>query len=209
MDAIECIQKRRSVRKYKDKAVEWDKIANILEAGRLAPSSGNIQNWKFVVVREYANRKKIAKACFDQEWVEEAPVLIVVTGEPEQGERFYGSRGERLYTVQNCAAAVENMLLAATGLELGSCWVGAFDESQIRTILQLPEDVMPYAVVTVGYADEEPLLPQKKRIEWLVGMEKYMARRKHPMRGYLSQVWPNIIKGAKEKVRKKVEKITK
>ncbi len=132
MNTEECIKTRRSVRKYKDKQVDWDLITNILDAGKFAPSAGNIQNWKFIVVRKEDVIKKLAKASFDQDWMEDAPVHIVVVGEPEKASRFYGARGERLYTIQSCAAAVENMLLVANELGLGSCWVGAFDESKVH-----------------------------------------------------------------------------
>lgn len=207
MDTLECIRTRRSIRKYKDVPVEWDNVVTILEAGRMAPSSGNVQNWKFIVVKEEAARKKIAKACFDQDWMKDAPVHIVVVAEPEQAERLYGIRGERFYTLQNCAAAIENMLLAANSLGLGSCWVGAFDDIMMRTAVALPENFMPHAIITIGYADEKPLLPQKKRIEWIVRLEAWGGRRKVPMRGYLSTVWPKIIEGAKENIKKHVKKL--
>jgi len=207
MDTLECIRTRRSVRKYQNKEVSWDDIVTILEAGRMAPSSGNIQNWKFVVIREPVNIKKISEACYNQDWMINAPVLIVITADPEQGERFYGARGEHLYTIQNCAAATENMLLAANALGLGGCWVGAFDEPKVRTLCQLPEQVMTHAILTIGYASEKPLLPPKKRIEWLVGLEKFIARKKTPQRGYTSQVWPKIIEGAKRKVKKHLDRV--
>ncbi|MFH1641324.1 MAG: nitroreductase family protein [Nanoarchaeota archaeon] len=209
MDTLECIQQRRSIRKYKDKAVEWDNVVKILEAGRMAPSSGNIQNWRFLVVKAIANRKKIVDACFEQEWIEEAPVLIVVTGNSAQGEEMYGTRGERLYTIQNVAAAIENMLLAATSLGLGSCWVGAFEEQKIRTLLKLPETIMPHAIVTIGYADEKPLLPQKKKLEWITRLEMWTGRKGELQRGYLSTIWPKMIDEAKENIKKQIRKLVK
>ncbi len=209
METLECIRKRRSIRKYKDKPIEWDNVVKILDAARMAPSSGNIQNWKFVVLKEPANIKKISKACYDQDWISEAPVVIVATADPEQTERFYGVRGERLYSAQNCAAAIENMLLTATALGLGSCWVGAFDESKIRVLLQLPEEIIPHAVITIGYADEAPLLPQKKRLEWIVGLEKYKGRKKSPIRGYISETIPKIVDGAKRTVNRQIKNLKK
>ena len=209
MDALECIATRRSIRKFKDTPVEWDKVVKILEAGRMAPAAGNIQNWRFIVVREYANRKKVAQACYDQQWMEDAPIIIVVVAEPDKAERFYGARGERLYTIQNCAAAIENMLLAAHAEGLGSCWIGAFDESKLRSICQLPEYIMPHAIVPVGYADEKPLLPQKQRVEFITRLEIWQGRRKYPYRGYISQLWPKLAEGAKETVKKHLKKLTK
>ena len=173
MDVFEAIRTRRSIRKYKDKQVPWDNVITILQAGKYAPSAGNLQNWKFIVVKSDAKRKAITKACLQQEWMEQAPVFIVVVSEPKKAERFYGTRGARLYTLQGCAASIENMLLTAHSLGLGSCWVGAFDEHEIWTILGLPEESSVQGVVTIGYADEVPQAPPKYRIEHMMFFEKW------------------------------------
>jgi len=180
MEVFEAIRSRRSVRKYKDKQVPWDNIVTIMQAGKYAPSAGNLQNWKFIVVKSDAKRKSITKACLQQEWMELAPVYIVVIAEPEKAERFYGSRGARLYTIQGCAAAIENMLLTAHSLGLGACWIGAFDEDEIWRILNLPEEKSVQAVITIGYADENPESPPKNRIEHVMFFEKWWGRIEGP-----------------------------
>ena len=180
MDVFECIRTRRSIRKYKDKQVPWDNIVTILQAGKYAPSAGNLQNWKFIVVKGDAKRNAIAKACLDQEWIETAPIHIVMIGEPQKAERYYGARGRRLYTIQGVAAAVENMLLTAHSLGLGSCWIGAFDDDELRRIVGLPEQVDVHAVVVVGYADENPEVPPKNRIEHVMYFEKWWGRVESP-----------------------------
>ena len=106
MDVFEAIRTRRSIRKYKDQQVPWDNVVTILHAGRYAPSAGNLQNWKFITVKSDAKRIAIAKACLQQEWMETSPVFIVIVAEPAQAERYYGTRGARLYTIQGCAAAI-------------------------------------------------------------------------------------------------------
>ena len=111
MEVFEAIRTRRSIRKYKDKPVPFDDIVTIMQAGKYAPSAGNLQNWKFIHVKTDEKREAIAKACMGQDWMEQAPVFIVVIAEPEKAERYYGTRGARLYTIQGCAAAIENMLL--------------------------------------------------------------------------------------------------
>ena len=176
MDTIECIMGRRSIRKFKNIPVEWDKIGKILDAGRYAPSSGNIQNWRFIVVTEEAKRKAIAEASVQQHWMAAAPTHIVIIAEPEAGKRFYGIRGERLYTIQNCAAAAENMLLAAHAQGLGACWVGAFDENKIASLLGLQEGQRPQVIIPIGYAEEIPLPPQKWRIENVTYLEGWWGR---------------------------------
>ena len=165
MEVFECIKTRRAVRKFEKKEVTWEEISMILDAGRLAPSSGNLQNWKFIVALDEGKKKSVAEACVNQDWIASAPVIIVVVGEHEKGKRFYGKRGAELYTSQNCAAAAQNMLLEAHNLGLGSCWVGGFNEDQIRRIFGMPEEVTPYVVIPIGYAEEEAEEPAKFPIE--------------------------------------------
>jgi len=211
MDVFEAIRTRRSIRKYKDKQVPWDNIVTIMQAGKYAPSAGNLQNWHFIIVKDDAKRKTIAKACVDQEWMEQAPIHIVVLGEPEKAERYYGNRGRRLYTIQGVAACVENMLLAAHSLGLGSCWVGAFDEDELRRILILPEEVDVHAVVVVGYADEKPEMPPKYRIEHMMFFDKWWGRLETPKNffGWWSPYNKRIVDETKKLVKKTAKKIHK
>lgn len=206
MDIDECIKSRRSVRKYRDKPIDWEKITIILDAGKFAPSAGNIQNWKFIVVRSDEIRKKLAKASFDQEWMQGAPVHIVIAAEPEKAGRFYGARGERLYTIQNCAAAVENMLLTATSLGLGSCWVGAFDESKVKRALNMVEDAVPQAIITIGYPDEKPEMPPRVELEHTVYLDKWWNKGQ----GYRAKGYKSVaIKESIENTKKALQRVAK
>ncbi|MEK6868788.1 MAG: nitroreductase family protein [Nanoarchaeota archaeon] len=180
MDVFDAIRTRRSIRKFKDKQVPWDNIITIMQAGKYAPSAGNLQNWKFIVIKSDAKRKAIAKACLQQDWMEQAPVYIVVVAEPEKARMYYGTRGARLYTQQACGAAIQNMLLTAHSLGLGTCWVGAFDEDEIFRILNVTEEKIIEGVVVIGYADEHPESPPKYRIEHMVFFEKWWGRIEPP-----------------------------
>jgi len=173
METLECIKNRRSIRKFLNKPVEWDKVGKILDAGRLAPNSGNLQDWYFIVVDDKDKIKKLAQASLQQYWMADAPIHIVVCSITQHAKQFYGLRGERLYSIQNCAAAVENMLLAATDLGLGSCWVGAFDENKVCEILKIPERARPQAIVVIGYAAEQPPEPAKKTLENITFLNRY------------------------------------
>jgi len=207
MNIEECIKTRRSVRKYKDKPVDWDTIVRILDAGKFAPSAGNIQNWKFVVVRKDDVRKKLSEASFDQDWIEDAPVHIVVIGEPDKAERFYGARGERLYTIQSCAAAVENMLLMANELGLGSCWVGAFDEAKIRRALNMPEEVVPQAIITIGYSNGKAEMPPKTELEHTIYFDKWFQKGQgYKAKGYTSVAIQEGIDNVKKTLNSKATK---
>lgn len=179
MDTMEAILKRRSIRKYKDIPVEQDKLVTILEAGRQAPSAGNIQEWKFVFVTEKSTISKIAEACLKQYWIETTPLVIVIVSNPEKSIQHYGERG-KIYAIQNCAAAAENMLLAATSVGLASCWVSAFDELMLKEALGIPERGTPQAVLTIGYADEEVPTPFKTPLESVVFLQKYGNRHRSP-----------------------------
>jgi nitroreductase len=209
MDVLDAIRTRRSVRKYQDRQVPWDEIVKVLQAAKYAPFAGNILNSKFIVVKNEEKRNAIAEACSEQHWMAIAPIHIVVVGEPEKAERYYGARGARLYTIQGGAAAVQNMLLAAHSLGLGACWVGAFDEEEIRAICVLPEHVIVQAVVTIGYPDEKPELPPKYRIEHIMFFEKWWGRIEAPKTG-LGDWSPSIeklVKESKKTVKKSSKKV--
>lgn len=176
MDTMDCIYTRRSIRKYKDIPVEWELVGRVVEAGSFAPTAGNLQDYRFIVVRDEDKRKQIAQACLQQYWMEAAPVHIIACAEIKRIKQFYGVRGERLYTIQNVAAAMENMLLAANHFGLGACWVGAFDEPMIKTVCGIPDYARAHAIMTLGYPDETPPQPQKYKLENLFYLERYNNR---------------------------------
>lgn len=179
-DIIDLIKSRRTIKNFLPKYVSWENISKVLDAGRHAPSCGNIQNWKFIVVIEPNQKIDLAKATYEQYDIAMASALIVVCGEPEKAERYFGVRGERLYTVQNCAAAVENMLLEAHSLGLGAAWIGAFDEETVKSICAIPEEIRPQAIVAVGYPKEVPNKPPKYPLEAVVYFHKWRGKSRDP-----------------------------
>jgi nitroreductase len=156
METLEAINRRRSVRKYLEKPIEFEKLTTILDAARKAPSAGNLQDWNFILVTDRALIKEVADYSVEQYWIATAPAVIVICTMPEKHEMFYGLRGKRLYNIQDCAAAIQNILLAATDLGLATCWIGAFEEDKIRSLFAIPPDVRPQAIITLGYGDETP-----------------------------------------------------
>jgi nitroreductase len=170
---LNAIIGRRSIRRYLDVPVEWDKVGSICYAGMMAPSAGNLQVWKFAVVRDVNKRRLISEACLQQYWMEQAPVHIVIFAELTKMERYYGIRGTRLYSIQDCAMAGLNMMLAANSMGLGSCFVSAFDEEAMSRIFKLPETVRAQGVLTIGYSDDHPTPPLRYRFENVVGLENY------------------------------------
>jgi|TARA_B100002003_G_C14067399_1_gene513590 nitroreductase len=211
MDVEECILTRRSVRKFKKVKVDWEKIGTILEAGRASPSCGNVQNWMFIAVDDETKRKKISELCFQQYWMADAPIHIVICSKPQEAQRHYGIRGERLYSVQNCAAVAENMLLMAHAQGLGACWVGAFEEDRIKDVLGIVKEARPQIIIPVGYADEEPAIPSKYKLDNVVYLNKWWGRVKdiNVFFGYHSAKFQSLAekgKKALEKARKKIQR---
>ncbi|MEK6809098.1 MAG: nitroreductase family protein [Nanoarchaeota archaeon] len=186
-DVLEIIKSRRNVTQFLPKFVSWENISRVLDAGRHAPSCGNIQNWKFIVVLKPELKQEIAAASYDQYEIAAAFTLIVVCAEPEKAERYYGEKGKTFYTVQNCAAAVQNMLIEAQSLGLATRWVGAFDADKVKGLLKIPEDAEPQIIVALGYAKEVPPKPPKYPLETIVYFGAWRSKVADPAK-YLNDI---------------------
>ena len=167
MSIIETIYARRSIRKYKDKQVEKEKLELLLKAAMAAPSAMNIKPWEFVVVTEPQTIAEIRSALMFGK--HNAPAAIVVCG----NLHFFKNQVASQFWVQDCSAATQNILLAAVDLGLGTVWLGVSPihnfMKRISTILQLPEYIKPLNVIYVGYPDEEkPARTQydSNRVHW-------------------------------------------
>ena len=148
MDVYETIQKRRSIRKYTKQPVENEKIQKVLDAARLGPSAANIQPCHLIVVSDPGTLKEAYKA----EWFQQAPMAIVVCASEKSSWR----RSDGLnYWVVDAAIAMKNIVLVATELGLGTCWIGAFDEGKLRKALNIPKDYKIVAMTPIGYAGEQ------------------------------------------------------
>jgi nitroreductase len=156
MDMATVARGRFSCRSYRPELVPRELVEELLDAARWAPSAGNLQPWRFVVVDRAELRQALAAAAFGQSFVAAAPVVVVVCAVPDESARVYGARGSDLYCLQDTAAATENLLLAAAAAGLGTCWVGAFDEGAVARVLGLDAGWRPVAVVPVGHAAEPP-----------------------------------------------------
>lgn len=150
MDFDEVVRMRRSVRSYHPFPPSGGDIRKILEAADKAPSAGGLKSRRVFVITSQSLRKKLAAASLDQEFIAEAPVVLVFCADLDRISE-YGERGRRLYCIQDTSAAVENALLKAVDLGLGACWVGAFDEDDVSRLCRLPTWLRPIALVTVGY----------------------------------------------------------
>lgn len=172
MDCLEAIKGRRSVRKFKDKAVERETMEDLLDAAQMAPSAGNLQARDFIVVTNKITKQKLREAALGQSFIEQAPFVIVTVANIERSSRIYRTRGE-LYAIQDATAGVMNMLLAAHAKGLAACWVGAFNEDEVSELLGLPLKARPVAIIPVGYADERPAAPQRMNLDRVVHWETW------------------------------------
>jgi len=171
MDFFDVVNARRSVRAYLPDMPSNEQIKKVLEAGMAAPSAGNRQPWEFIVVQKDQELKEaIVKTTYrgnswlngqTQSWLLEAPVLIIVCGVPQRSAARYGWEHTSKLIYQDTAAAIENMLLAATALGLASCWVGGYDMVALSALLKLPEFVPPLAILPLGYAARPQAKPAK------------------------------------------------
>jgi nitroreductase len=155
MDFFKLIEERHSMRKYQFKPVEEEKLTRILEAANRAPSAGNLQGYEIYVVRKLEYRQALVKAAYDQEFLAEAPVVLVFCADAPRSAAKYGERGATLYSVQDATIACAYAQLAAKSLGLDTVWVGAFDEQAVAGIVHIEDGLRPIIMLPVGYAGKE------------------------------------------------------
>lgn len=157
MNFDKVINQRCSVRKFSRKKPNWREIIDAIDAGRKGPLAGNIPTIKFIMVDEAEKIAKIATAC-NQNFVADAHFLVIVCSDKTDTVRSYGERGE-IYARQQAGAAIENFLLKLVDCGLGTCWVGAFVDDQVKTILRIPENIDIEGIFPIGY----PFLEHKQK----------------------------------------------
>jgi nitroreductase len=198
MNFFDVVFNRSSIRKFQKKDIDERLIGLILYCATKAPSSGNVQDWEFVVVRDEKIKEKLAIAALHQMFIKEAPVVIVVCSDLEKVKLRYGERGEKLYSIQNTAAATMIILLAAKALNLGSCWVGAFDEDSVKEILNLPPKVRPLAIIPIGFPAEEGYKTERIPFENLTWLNQYGKKYEVEMKN-LGEILKEVLEKRKTK----------
>ncbi len=168
MDVMEAITGRRSIRKFKKDDIEPEKLEKVLEAGRLAPSAGNGQTWKFIVVRDETVRKSLQELTITKHCLENAPVIIVACGL----NRDVMTCGHRVDTV-DVSIAMSYMLLEAHEQGLGTCWMACYDENQVKELLGIPESASVVMITPLGYADESPEQRPRKTFEQVICYDRF------------------------------------
>jgi len=169
VNVMEAIRKRRSIRAYQDRPVEEAKLQAVLEAGRLAPSAKNMQEWRYVVVRDPGLRAKVAEAANGQRFVGEAPVVLVACAKTD-GHTM--SCGERAYPI-DVAISLDHVSLKAVEEGLGTCWVGAFNQAAVKKLLGIPDEVRVVELMPLGYPDSEPSARQRLSLDDIVMYDRW------------------------------------
>ncbi len=153
---LEVILQRSSCRSFLPEPLEEQTIERLLGVMQRAPSAGNLQPWHFYVVTDDRSKEGLVQAAYGQSFLGEAPVVFVVCTVAERTAPRYGDRGRNLYCIQDTAAAIENLLLAAEALDLGGCWIGAFNEAAASNVLNIQRDMRPVAIIPVGHPARKP-----------------------------------------------------
>lgn len=169
MELMEAIRQRYSCRAYLDTPVEAEKLDFILEAGRLAPSARNSQDWRFVVVTEKATRQALCEAAASQPFVGQAPVVLAACSVSNKRMALCGQP----YASINVAIALEHIALAATAQGLATCWIGSFKPQAVRRILGIPTSAAVVELMTLGYAADKGASPKRLKKEEIVYSEKW------------------------------------
>lgn len=177
MDCMEAIITRRSIRKFTDQEIKQEDLLNILEAGRMAPSAGNLQPCHFIVVRDPAIKRSLREAALDQELISQASAVIVVCADPELSSK-YGEKGRNHYCLLDCTNATENMLLAAHALGYGACWVGGFSERMLKKVVDVPDHFRVVSLIPVGLPAENPAPPPRRSLADMLHWDKWQAEKR-------------------------------
>lgn len=174
MDFFELIQKRQSIRAFREQAIDPESLGKILAATNQAPSAGNLQAYEIIVIEEREQKSVLAHACLDQDFVSEASIVLVFCAHPSRSEWRYRERGVKLYALQDATIACTFAMLAATELGLGTVWIGAFDDEAVSQVLSLSQDLIPVAILPIGFPAETPPRRPRRQLDDLV---HYLHRR--------------------------------
>ena len=164
MNVLEAIKIRRSIRKYSPEPIPEEKLQTIFDAARLAPSAANRQPWRFVVVQDSNRKKSLSEAANDQTFLKDAAVIVVAIGDPDVSAKW---------CEKDTMTALEHIVLAATTLGYGSCWIGAFDEDAVKRLLKIPTKMKVVALLPIGVPAEKPAARPRKVLSEIFFKEEW------------------------------------
>ena len=165
MSFVDVVLSRRSIRRYTTQAIPEDVLTKVLEAGRQAPSASNKQPWHFIVLTDDEVKEKLSHGRWNT-FVKDSAVTVVGCG-------YVGEEYGRRWSTVDTTIALQNMVLAAWALGIGSCWIGDFQEAEVKRLLNIPDEWNVVALVTFGYPAETPRHRQKKPIDEIVSYNTF------------------------------------
>ncbi|MEO0093847.1 MAG: nitroreductase family protein [candidate division WOR-3 bacterium] len=171
MEFYEVVKKRKSVRAYKKDPIPEEVLNRIMEAVRIAPSAKNLQPWKFIIVKDPQIIQELVPACNNQQFIAEAPIVICAVGLEDQAWGRMGGYWRSLEV--DVTIAFEHLVLAAANEGLGTCWIGAYKEAEVKRILKIPEGVKVVALTPLGYPAQEPQARPRKSMAEIISYDKF------------------------------------
>ena len=165
---FDLISSRHSVHAFKNIPIPEDKINAIMDASTRGPSAGNLQSYRIFIVSKMADKQKLVESAHGQEYICEAPLVMIFCAEPKKSSTEYGSRGEELFCIQDATIACTYSQMAAHSLGLASVWIGSFDVKKVSDILNLEKDLIPIAILPVGFSNETPEITTRRSLEQII-----------------------------------------
>jgi nitroreductase len=172
MQFFDVIEQRRSVRAFGRRVVQAEILDKLLQAALLAPSAGDLQAYEIVAIERAELKSALAPAALNQDFIAEAPVVLVFLADVRRSESKYGRRGATLFCIQDATIAAAYVQLAAAALGLASCWVGAFDEDRVAKVIGASDAMRPVAILPIGYPAERPTRPPRRPLQDVVRRER-------------------------------------
>jgi nitroreductase len=171
MEFMDVVMARRSVRSFSDKDIKEKDFTKMFESARIAPSWANRQCWSYILVRDNEKIKKLDGRLINS-WMKHAKAIIIACGDPKKS----GSRNGMEYYLVDVSISMEHLVLTATDLGLGTCWIGGFDEEKVKQILDIPEKIKVVALIPIGYPSGEGL--RNKMLSKFIGSNKRKSMEK-------------------------------
>ncbi len=169
MHFFELIKTRQSVRSYKPDDISDTELQQVLEAARLAPTASNRQPFKLIVIHS-SGREVELRRIYNRDWFVQAPLVICICGIPNQA---WVRKDGKNYCEVDVAIAMDHLVLAASELGLGTCWIADFDPTATREVLGVPDDVVPMVVTPIGYPNDQPRQKKRKDLNALVSHDQW------------------------------------
>jgi len=173
MDFYEVVRTRRSIRSYKPDPIPEEVLERVLEATRIAPSGSNRQPWRFIIIKDEDLKKQMVVACHNQSFIADAPITIVACG-----YNIHYDRGEYMGDMSmlvDVSIAFTHLVLAARAEGLGTCWIGSFNNNEVKNILGIPKEVNVVAITPLGYPKDEEFTgaSRRKRPEEIISLDRF------------------------------------